>query len=441
VTSSYRQQLAEAMREVLPPHAFSRIPVGRAEPWRPQRLVWLALLSSWGEGSTLAARWGLAVEVARTVHPHWTFGSSYSGFTAALSRRGFDLVGFVAARLRAATAAGLPGGDRCVFAVDGTRIEAPRTLANERGLGRAGREKTGPQVFLTTLWQVDTGLPRDFRVGPGTDSERRHMAAMTAGLPPGSMVVADAGFAGYPLFRRLLAAGHSFLVRVGGNLTLLEGLGWHVEDCGDVVHLWPTRHQDRPPLILRRIVLQAAPGDRDGDAEKVHLLTNVLDRERLDDAEARRIYQARWGEEVFFRTYKHAMQRSRLLGRTPTTCLLEAAWTLLGLWLLALTAARRIAQAGGDPKRLSPARARDVVRQAMRDGRPPRGRRKPSLSRELAACVKDPYKRRGPKAARNYPRKKQEKPPGPPKIRPATTTEIQRAARFPLPNITYQWTA
>jgi hypothetical protein len=36
VMSSYRQQLAEAMREVLPPHAFSRIPVGRAELWPPQ---------------------------------------------------------------------------------------------------------------------------------------------------------------------------------------------------------------------------------------------------------------------------------------------------------------------------------------------------------------------------------------------------------------------
>ncbi|WP_165074469.1 hypothetical protein [Paludisphaera rhizosphaerae] len=48
MTSSYGQQLAEAIREVLPPHLFTRLPVGRVEIWRPQRLVWLGLLSSWG---------------------------------------------------------------------------------------------------------------------------------------------------------------------------------------------------------------------------------------------------------------------------------------------------------------------------------------------------------------------------------------------------------
>ncbi|WP_165074471.1 transposase [Paludisphaera rhizosphaerae] len=345
----------------------------------------------------MTARWRAAVEVARAVHLHWTFGSSYSGFTAALSCRGLDLVGVVAARLRSAgEAAGLLGGGRRVFAVDGTRIEAPRTLANERGLGRAGREKTGPQVFLTVLWPL----------GSGADSKRRHMADMIAGLLSGSMVVADAGFAGYPLCRRLLRAGHSFLIRVGGNITLLEGLGWCVDDHGD-------SEQGRPPMVLRRITLKATSGDRDGDAEEVHLLTDVLDPSRLDDAEAKRRYRARWGEEVFFRTYKQTMQRRRLLSRTPTTCLLEAAWILIGLWLLALTASRRIAEAGGDPNRLSPARARDVVRRAMRDGRPPRGRRRPSLPREQAECHKDDYTRRNPKAARNYPRRNRKRPEAP----------------------------
>ena len=55
MASSYPQQLAEAIREFLPAHAFARVPVGRARRWRPQRLAWLALLSSWGEGATLAA--------------------------------------------------------------------------------------------------------------------------------------------------------------------------------------------------------------------------------------------------------------------------------------------------------------------------------------------------------------------------------------------------
>jgi hypothetical protein len=111
------------------------------------------------------------------------------------------------------------------FAADGTRIETPHSAENEVGLGCAGRDKTAPQVFLTTLWHMGTGLPWDYRVGPGTDSERTHLKRMVPDLPPRSLVVADAGFVGYVLCRKLILRGHSFLLRVGRNITLLTGLG------------------------------------------------------------------------------------------------------------------------------------------------------------------------------------------------------------------------
>jgi hypothetical protein len=47
----------------------------------------------------------------------------------------------------------------CDFAVDGSRLECPRTRANQQVLKCAGREKTGPQLFLTTLLHIGTGLP------------------------------------------------------------------------------------------------------------------------------------------------------------------------------------------------------------------------------------------------------------------------------------------
>jgi DDE family transposase len=98
------------------------------------------------------------------------------------------------------------------------------------GLGCAGRDKTAPQVFLTTLWHMGTGLPWDYRVGPGTDSERTHLKRMVPDLPPRSLVVADAGFVGYVLCRKLILRGHSFLLRVGRNITLLTGLGSYHEE-------------------------------------------------------------------------------------------------------------------------------------------------------------------------------------------------------------------
>ena len=45
-------------------------------------------------------------------------------------------------------------GRWAVFGVDGSRVECPRTKANEAAFGSAGRRKTGPQQFLTTLFML-----------------------------------------------------------------------------------------------------------------------------------------------------------------------------------------------------------------------------------------------------------------------------------------------
>jgi Transposase DDE domain len=407
--------------------------------WRPQRLAWTALLTSWDEGQTLAARWDHAGTAANELHRHWRLGASYSGFAEALVRETPRMLGPVKGRFRRAMRA-LPGhawevGGWAAFAVDGSRQECPHTAANEAGPGCAGRDKTAPQVFLTTVWHVGLGLPWDFRVGPGTDSERRHAFEMADGLPRGALLVADAGFAGYELCRKLLCGGRSSLLRVGGNIRLLRGLGYYERERDDAVYLWPQKRRkgrDRP-LVLRLIRLRR--GKR-----TVYLVTDVPDRKALNRAQARRLYRLRWGEEVFYRSYKRTLQRREPLGRTTATCLVEAQWALPGLWLLGLLSVSRILAARGDPKRWSVAASRDLVRQAMRDRPPRRGRRGP-LGELLAGALLDGYQRRGDKTARNYPRKKQEKPPGPPRIEAAGRTERKRAARLEPPRIELRRTA
>jgi hypothetical protein len=318
------------------------------------------------------------------------------------------------------------------FAVDGTRIPAPHTAANEAALGRAGKDKSAPQVLLTVLWHMGLGLPRDDRVGPGTASERAHLGRMAAGLPPGALVVADAGLVGYVLCRRLLRRGRHFLLRVGGNITLLKGLGYDHERRDGLVYLWPRDLRRGRPLVLRLIVLP-------GGVQDVCLRTDVLDPAALTDEEAGTLYGMRWGEEVSFRSYKQTLQRRALLSRTGGACLVEARWTLLGLWLLGLMTVARLIRAGADPLRLSVARARDAVRRALRGRRARRGPR--GLDGELRAAARDGYARRGSKAARDDPRKKRTKPPGPPRIQPATEEQIKRARRVPPPEIPLTWTA
>ena len=404
---------------------FSHWPVRGGTQWTPQRLTWVAAMMAWDEGQTLDLRWEHAREVAGGLHVHWSLGTSYSGFAAALVRESPRMIAGIKTKFREAMLAlGDRSQTRCgwrAFAVDGSRVEAPLTRANEDGLGCAGRKKSGPQVFVTTLWHMGLGLPWDFRVGPGTDSERRHLEQMLDDLPQNSLIVADAGFVGYELCQRVLNAGQSFLLRVGGNIRLLTDLGWEHEQRDGLVYLWPLAHRDLPPVVLRLIVLR-----RNG--QPIYLLTNVFDPRQLSDEEAGVLYEMRWGIEVFYRSYKQTLSRRRLLSRTPATCLAECSWTMLGLWLLGLLSVSRMVAKGLDPLSWSVALARNAVRRAMRAStHGGKGRR---LFRDLASAVKDGYERRGPKAARDYPRKKREKPPGPPKIQSASLKEVQTAKQL-----------
>jgi hypothetical protein len=416
------QATAECYSRVSAEFVFSHWPMRDGTQWRPQRLAWTALLMAWDEGQTMQARFEHATQAGHELHPHWQLGETYSGFTAALGKQSPSLIAGLVRRFQQQLRALAGPAWQCrgwtAFAVDGTRIETPHTTANEQGLGCAGREKSAPQVFLTTLWHLGLGLPWDFRTGPGTDSERRHLEAMLAGLPTNSLIVADVGFCGYELCQRILQPGHSFLLRVGSNITLLTEL-FKVQQAGNLVYLWPQNFRDRPPLVLRLIRLT-----RDG--QTMYLVTNVLDPAALSDADAAAFYEMRWGIEVCYRSYKQTLDRRTMNSRTPATCLLECQWTMLGLWLLGLLAVSRQLLRQRPPRRWSVARARDIVRRAVRH--PARRCQRGTLDRELLDAVQDRYSRRGSKTARNYPRKKREKPPGhtaPNPHRDTTSDEIK----------------
>jgi hypothetical protein len=366
--------------------------------------------------------------LVRELFPRWQLGTSYLAFVQALGRVTPELLAAITQRLQRATQAWTRHWQLfgwVVMVVDGSRFECPRTRANEKGLGCAGREKTPPQVFQTTLQHVGTGLPWAFRLGPGTDSERRHLDDLRAGLPPGTLVVADAGFISYDLCQWLVTGRVAFLLRVGGNVQLLTELGYAYEVRGQTVYLWPEKRRDQPPLVLRLIVLT------DGHQQPVYLVTNLLDEQVFSAATAAVIYRLRWGVEGYYRTLKQTLSHHRLLSGTPHTALVEQTWAVLGAWLLHLLTARELVAAQQSPRRWSPAKARDAVRRTMRQAMGQRCRRRDQpLRQRLRLAVLDAYQRRGPKQTREWPRKKKDQPPGPPKMRSATDQERQAAKRF-----------
>jgi len=314
------------------------------------------------------------------------------------------------------------------FGVDGTRVDAPRTRENEQAFGsatcrtrrrgrrrRAARKKAAaPRLWLTTLWHLGSGLPWSWTRGASDSSERDHLLEMLPCLPERSLLLADAGFTGYDFWQALLAAGHDFLIRVGANVTLLKELGYYRE-CAGRVYLWPDKQarQGRPPLVLRLVVAH------DGK-HPVYLVTSVWAKTALSDRQLVELYQARWGVEVFFRSFKQTFGRRKLRSGSPDNVRLELDWSLAALWAACLYAKVQQHQAGEDLVRTSVAGVLRILRRAIRD---------PELALVplLALALVDCYHRKH-KASRDYPRKKTDAPAtSPPRILTARKSQARLA--------------
>ncbi|MCK6475972.1 MAG: hypothetical protein L6Q35_03980, partial [Phycisphaerales bacterium] len=133
----YRHTLVHAISGLLGPAA--RLCRG----WNGMGLALAALLMSWDAAPTLAQRFESVLCVIDTALPRRRrTGRTYQGFVKALSRRGRVLRDLLTAHLRDATRrlAGLAFtiNGLVPIGVDGSRFDAPRTIANE-GLGVGGR--------------------------------------------------------------------------------------------------------------------------------------------------------------------------------------------------------------------------------------------------------------------------------------------------------------
>jgi hypothetical protein len=419
----HRPDLLGAMSEFMAPCVLKAMDTG-GWAWSAWILAMGAILMAWDSVPSLTARFASVRATLRGMFPKSSLGKSYQGFIKALMKHSPALVEALVADLRCRLKEIAPmhwlRQGWCAFAVDGSRVECPRTAANQEALRCAGKKKTGPQLFLTTILHMGTGLPWAFRIGPGTDSERNHLRDLLGLLPPGSLLVADAGFVGYELMAAILNGGSQFLIRVGSNATLLRKMGFAQVEADSTVYLWPEKHrrQDLLPLVLRLVELH------DG-RKTVYLLTSVLDSAALSDSQASVLYRMRWGIEVFYRSLKQTLARRKMHSGAPHQSQCELSWTLIGLWVLGIMSVRQIVAAGRDPLSLSVATALRDVRLAARHG--PRSLQARILLRRLRAAVKDSYGRRTSKKARDWAHKKKDKPPGLPRIEIATPEQLLQA--------------
>jgi IS4 transposase len=447
---SHADDLFTAFKWLLPKNCLSHLVFRQDCTWTPHLLAFGALLWSWSDYRNLGERFQNACKIiTHRFRGQREPATSYQAFIKLLRKWTPDFVSCLTLAFRKkmvetlSTAWEIAGW--LVFAVDGSRVGVPRTRRNEERyspkskLSRAGQKRrrirrrrrrskkarqqqaSVPQIWLTVLWHVASGLPWAWQTGASDSSERAHLESMLATMPKGALLTADAGFVGYELWQTILAAGLHLVVRVGGNVRLLRKLGYAREHDG-TVYLWPDRVASRKcaPLVLRLIV--ANNGRR-----PAYLVTD-LKRSELSDRQAIEIYGRRWGIELFYRHCKQTFERAKLRSHNPDNALVELQWSLLGMWAMGLHSHVRLIEQGVTPRKISFANVLRAYRESIRDYRwhPERGER---LLKRLDRALIDDYVRRD-KTSRDYPRKKQTNAPGRPIITLATQQQRNKARQI-----------
>jgi hypothetical protein len=455
------QSLKQAIDVLLPTRVFRGINIRHGSKWRARMLAVVALLWAWSGVPTLVERFFDACKVAQKAYRWLTAGETYQGFIKQLRKWHFELKVACMGELRVLMEQDLFGQWKVagfvIIAGDGSRVELPRTESNEaayspkrkkRGSQQKRRDKTkanrgrrgkqrrrarrqskesiskkinSPQMWLTLFWHVGTGLPWAWRTGPSDSSERQHLEEMLGELPENSLIAADAGFVGYDFWRAVMDAGHSFVVRAGANVRLLKRLGF-AREYDNTVYLWPDAKakKEQPPLVLRAVWVH-------NGKHPMCLVTNVLSKTRLSDEQIVEIYKARWGIELFFRTFKQTFGRRKLRSHSAENAQLELDWSLMGLWAICLLAQRELVKAGRDPCQLSPAAAIKAIQEVMRHYRTRPEDASESLTSMFRHALQDDYERHSSKTARNYPRKKQREGTGVAKLINASKAQIVAA--------------
>lgn len=324
-------------------------------------------------------------------------------------------------------------GGKVNVAIDGSKLAAPRTRANQEYFSPASQKtRNGKkykssadkskastvQVLVTVLWHIQTGLPLWWKTSAAGGCERTSASEMLQRLPPNGRLIGDAAFVGYPLWSKIENSGRSFLVRVGSNTTFLRRLGNSLLADG-LVFFWPNAamHTNQPPMKLRLFHLY-------NGKESIYLVSNELD---MSDELASELYRQRWGIEVYFRTVKETFEHAKLHCLQPDNVLTELDWTLLGTWFALHHGKEAMRHQKRSPHDVSPV---EVIRAFQRivEIIHIKATGIPLLKEVLAkAILNDESHRTTSKASRNYPRKKKHKRCGEPIICNPTSEQQKRA--------------
>jgi hypothetical protein len=192
-------------------------------------------------------------------------------------------------------------------------------------------------VKLHLQFHACKGVPGDALLTPAACSEP---AALTSMLEAGRLYVCDRGYASFELFRRILDAGSSLIVRVKDDITVNvqeeRPISAEAAKAGvvrDVVlkRLGGSHHKDVVGRPMRLVVVKVV--ERDG---KIHELWLVTDRLDLDADLVAIAYRYRWSIELFFRWLKCVLGAKHLVSHKQNGVALQMYAAIIVSLLIAI---------------------------------------------------------------------------------------------------------
>ena len=260
-----------------------------------------------------------------------------------------------------------------LVSLDGTTLDVQDTEANRAHFGGpstkepAGKKLRGafPQVRLLALAECGTRALIAACCGGYRTGEKTLARQLLPRLTAGMLLLADANFACYELWRDAAADGAELLWRAGAQLSLPVD-----EVLGDGTYLSrlkarrQLRRQGAADIVVRvtGYRLEDAAGEV---TETFALITTLLDPGQAPARELAELYHALWEIETALGAFKTEMKGAGIVLRSKTP---DGAEQEIWALLCAYHAIRDLicaaaALAGQDPLRISFASALDTVRQ------------------------------------------------------------------------------
>lgn len=192
-------------------------------------------------------------------------------------------------------------------------------------------------VKLHLQFHACKGVPGDAMLTPAACSEP---AALTAMLESGRLYVCDRGYASFELFRSILDARSSLIIRVKDDITVnvleerpISAAAAQAGVVRDVIlkRLGGSHHKDVVGRPMRLVVVKIV--DRNGKASELWLVTDRLDM----DADLVAIaYRYRWSVELFFRWLKCVLGAKHLISHNKNGVALQMYAALIVSLLIAI---------------------------------------------------------------------------------------------------------